>query len=83
MFTPDSLETTHDTLGNNRTKKNEEVQDLRSASGKTTLISPDRGGDGEEINGTEFEKKKGKVTSPRDDINPHKKRKVCPPKPSS
>jgi hypothetical protein len=52
MYDPelDSLETTHkeqDTLGTNRRQKTEEVQDLSSASGKTTSTSPKRGGDGD------------------------------------
>jgi hypothetical protein len=32
-------------------KKNEEFQDLSSASGKSASVSPDRGGEEEEING--------------------------------
>jgi hypothetical protein len=50
---------------------------------KTASISPERGGDGEEINGTEVKQKKGEVTPPRDEEDPLKKRKVSPPKPSS
>jgi len=48
MFDLDNLETTHieqDTPRPNRTKKIEEVQDLRSASRKTASVSPDWGGD--------------------------------------
>jgi hypothetical protein len=37
----------------------------------------------EEINGKEDEKKKGEVTPPRDEVDPLKKRKVSPKKPSS
>jgi hypothetical protein len=84
----DSSEVTHkehDTPRPNRRKKTEEVQDLSSASEKTSSISPDRGGDDEleEINGKEYEENEGKVTSPRYEANPLKKRKVSPLKPSS
>jgi hypothetical protein len=48
-------------------------------------VSLDRGGDEEveEINGKEDEQKKGKVTLPRDEDDPLKKRNVSPMKPSS
>jgi hypothetical protein len=42
-------------------------------------MSPNRGG-GEEV---EAEKRPSEVTSPRDKVDPFKKRKVSPPKPSS
>jgi hypothetical protein len=45
----DSLETTQDTPGPSRTKKTEEVQELDSTSMKTSSISPEQGGDGEEL----------------------------------
>jgi hypothetical protein len=48
MSNLDSLETTHkehDTCGPSRMKKTEEFQDLISASGKTSSVSLDRGGD--------------------------------------
>jgi hypothetical protein len=64
-------------------KKTKEVQDLSNASGKNASISPDRGGEEEEINGTGSEQKQGKVTPPRDETDPLKKRKVSPLKPSS
>jgi hypothetical protein len=83
MSDPDSPETVHDTPRPNKTKKTEEVQDLRSASGNTASVSPDRGGDEEEINGTGVEQKKGEVTLVREEIDPLKKRKVSPPKLSS
>jgi hypothetical protein len=56
MSNPDSPETTHkeqDTPRPNIMKKTEEVQYLSSALGKTTSVSPDRGGDDEveELNG--------------------------------
>jgi hypothetical protein len=75
----------HDTPGTNRKKNTTEVQDLSNASEKTSSVSPGRGGDDEveEINGKEDEKKKGKVTSPRDESNPLNKRKVSPSKPYS
>jgi hypothetical protein len=73
----------HDTPEPSRTKKTEEVQDLSSASGKTASVSPDRGGDEEEINGKGAKQKQGEVTLPREEIDPLKKRKVSPTKPSS
>jgi hypothetical protein len=79
----DSPEAAHDTPGPSKTKKNEEAQDVSSTSVKTASISPEQGGDGGEIDGTEVEQKKGEVTPPRDEEDPSKKRKVSPPKPSS
>jgi hypothetical protein len=84
----DSLETTHkehDTPGTSRRQNTEEVQDLSSASGKTASTSPELGGDGdvEEMKDIEAEQNKGKVTPPRDEADPLKKRKVSPLKPSS
>jgi hypothetical protein len=75
----------HDTPRPSRRMKIEEVQDLRSASEKIASVSPDRGGDDEveEINGKEDEQKQGEVTPPRDEVDPLKKKKVSPPKPSS
>jgi hypothetical protein len=66
-------------------RRTEEVQDLSSPSGKTASVSPDRGGDDEveEINGKGDEQKQGEVTPPRDEVDPLKKRKVSPKKPSS
>ena len=88
MFDPNSPEAAHkeyDTLRPNRRKKTKEAQNLRNASEKTASISPGWGGDDEveEINGKEDEKNQGKVTPPRDDTDPLKKRKVSPQKPSS
>jgi hypothetical protein len=85
MSNLDILETMHDTLRPNKTKKNEEVQYLSSASGKSASVSPDQGGDdeSEEINGIGVEKKQGKVTLSRDETDPLKKRKVSPLRPSS
>jgi hypothetical protein len=48
----DSPKIVHDTFKPSKTKKTEEVQDLRSASVKTSSISPKKGGDSEEVNGT-------------------------------
>jgi hypothetical protein len=66
-------------------KKTKEVQELSSASGKTSSVSPNRGGDDEveEINDKGAEKNPGEVTPPRNEVDPLKKRKVSPPKPSS
>jgi hypothetical protein len=71
-----------DTLGPSRMKKTEEVHDLDRTSTNTVSISLEKGGDDEEIDGAEFENKKGEVTSPRDEDDPSNKRKVSPPKPS-
>jgi hypothetical protein len=83
MSNPDSLETAHDTPRPNKMKKTEEVQDLNSALGNTTSVSPDRGGEEEKINGMGAEQKQGEVTPLRDETDPLKKRRVSPLKPSS
>jgi hypothetical protein len=85
LDSPEAAHKEHDTPGTSRRKKTEEVQDLSSASEKTASVSPGRGGDDEveEINGKEDEQKQGEVTPPRDEVDPLKKRKVSPPKPSS
>jgi hypothetical protein len=73
----DNPEIAQDTPGPTRTKKIEEVQELDIASVKTTSISPERGGDGEELNEKEVEQKQG------DEVDPLKKRKGLLLKPSS
>ena len=78
----DNSETTHDTLGPSQTKKNEEAHDVKITSAKTSSISPKQGGDGEELDGSEVEQKKGEVRPPTDEEDPLKKRKVSPLKPS-
>jgi len=83
IFDIDSPKATHDTPGPNKTKKNEEAQDVSSTLAKTASISPKQGGDGGQIDGAKVEKKKGEVTLPRDKEDLSKKRKVSPPKPSS
>jgi hypothetical protein len=86
MSDPHSPEITHkehDTPRPNRMKKTEEVQDLSSTLGNTASVSPDRGGEDEEINGKGAEQKPGEVTLPRDEVDPLKKRKVSTPKHSS
>jgi hypothetical protein len=80
---PDTMHKEHDTPRPSRTKKTKEFQDLRSTSGKTASVSPDQGGDDEEINGTGAKQKQGQVTLPRDETDPLKKRKVSPLKPAS
>jgi hypothetical protein len=55
----DNPETVQDTPGPSKTKKTEEVQDLDSASMKTASISPEQGGDGEELNDKEVEQQVG------------------------
>jgi hypothetical protein len=66
-----------DTPGPSKTKKTEEVHDLDSASMKTASISPEQGGDDAELNDTEVEQQQG------DEVDPLKKRKGSPLKPSS
>jgi hypothetical protein len=80
----------HDTPGTNRRKNIEEVQNLSSASDETASESPGRGDndevDKEETNGKEDQQKQGEVTPPRDpvdEVDPSKKRKVSPMKPTS
>jgi hypothetical protein len=48
----DSPETILETPGPSKTKKPEEVHEVDSASVRTASITPDEGGDGEEIEGT-------------------------------
>jgi hypothetical protein len=48
-------EVVHDTPGPNKTKKNEESQDVSSTSAKTTSISPEKGGYGGEIDSAKVE----------------------------
>ena len=67
-----------DTLGPSKTKKAEEVHDVENASIRTASISPDEGGDGEEVEGKDMQQKKGEGTSHRDKEDPSKKRKVSP-----
>jgi hypothetical protein len=61
-----------------KTKKTDELQDLSSASVNIASMSLEKGGDGEEIDGPEVEQRRGKVTLPRDEEDPSKKRKVSP-----
>jgi hypothetical protein len=79
----ESPEVAHDTPGPSKIKKNEVVHDLDSASMKNASNSSEQGGYGREIDGVEFEWKKGEVTPPRDEEDPSKKRKVSPLKNSS
>jgi hypothetical protein len=72
-----------DTPGPSKSKKIEKVQDLSSALVNIDSTSPEQGGDGEEIDGIEYEQRKGEVMPPKDEEDPLKKRKVPPPKPSS
>jgi hypothetical protein len=73
----------HDTPGQSKTKKNQEVQDVHNTSTQTPSMSQEREGDGREIDGTEVKQKKYEVTLLRDEDDPSKKRKVSPMKPSS
>jgi hypothetical protein len=83
MSDVDNKETTTNIPGPSKTKKTEEFHDLSSAYMKKASISTKQGGYGREIDGAKFEPKKGEVTSPRDEDEPSKKRKVSPMKPSS
>jgi hypothetical protein len=47
----DSLEAAHDTPRPSKTKKNEEVHDVDNTFVRTASVSPDEGGDSEEIEG--------------------------------
>jgi hypothetical protein len=83
MSDVDSPEAMPDTPGPRKTKKDVEVQDIHNTSMKTASLSLAKGGDEEELGGTEVEESKGKVTPPRDEADPSKKRKTTPPRPSS
>jgi hypothetical protein len=74
LYNPEDTHKEHNTP-----KKTKEVQNLRSTLGKTASVSPDRGGDDE----VEVEQNPSEVTSPRDEVEPLKKRKVSPQKTSS
>jgi hypothetical protein len=58
MSDVDNLETTQDTPGPSKTKKNEDAQDVNNTSAKTASISPEQGGDGEELDGIELNRRK-------------------------
>jgi hypothetical protein len=82
MSDPDNLETPHkekNTPRPSKMKRTKEVQYLSNTSGKTASMSPNRG-DGEEV---EAEQRPNEVEPPKDEVDPLKKRKVFPPKPSS
>jgi hypothetical protein len=83
MSDVDSPEAMTDTPGTHKTKKEVEVQYIHNTSTKTSLLSPAKGGDDEELGGTKVEQRKGEVTPPRDEADPSKKRKITPPRPSS
>jgi hypothetical protein len=83
MSDVDSPKAMSDTPGPHKTKKDVEVQDIHSTSMNTTFLSPAKGVNDEELGGTEVEQSKGKVTLPRDEEDPSKKRKITPPKSSS
>jgi hypothetical protein len=72
-----------DTPGPRKPKKDVEVQVIHNTSTKTALLSPAKGGDEEELGGTEVEQSKGEVTPPRDEADPSKKSKTTPLRPSS
>jgi hypothetical protein len=72
----DSAETAQDTPEPRRTKNTKEVQELHNTSMKTSSISPEKGGDGEELDDKEVKQKQG------DEVDPLKKRKGSPMKPS-
>ena len=83
MFDIDNPKPAHDTPRPNKTKKNEEAQDVSSTAAKTTSISLEQGGYGREIDGAKVKQKKGEVTPSRDEEDPSKKRNVSLSKPSS
>jgi hypothetical protein len=69
--------TAQDTPEPSRTKKTKEVQELDNASVKTASISPEQGGAGKNLDDKEVEQKQGYK------VDPLKKRKGLPSKPSS
>jgi hypothetical protein len=73
----DNPKITHDTPRPRRTKKTKEVQELYSEFVKTASISSEKGSDGKELDAKEVEQKQG------DEVDPLKKRKGSPLKPSS
>jgi hypothetical protein len=83
MYDVEIPEAMPDTPRPNKTKKDDEVQDVHRTSTKTTSISPTQGGDGEELGGTKVEQNKGEVTPSREEEDPTKKRKITPQNPSS
>jgi hypothetical protein len=72
-----------DTPRPSKTKNPEEIHDIDSASVRTASITPEKGDDGEEIEGTEIKQHKGEVPLPRDEEDSSNKRKVSPLKSSS
>jgi len=74
----DRLEAVHDTPGPRKTKKNDEPRDIDSSSIDTSSISPEKGGDGGEIDGTAVKKRKGKVTSQETRRIPRRKGRFLP-----
>jgi hypothetical protein len=83
MYDVDSPESMPDTAGPRKPSKDVEFQDIHNTSMKTSSLSPAKGGDEEELGGTEVEQSKGKVTTPRDEAYLSNKRKTTPPRPSS
>jgi hypothetical protein len=83
MSDVDSPEAMSDTPGSRKPKKDVEIQDIHSTSTNTSSLSHAKGGDEEELGGTEVEQSKGEVTPPRDKADPSKKRKTTPLRPSS
>jgi hypothetical protein len=77
IFNIDSPETTQDTSRPSKIKKTEEIHYLDSASMKTASISLDQGGGDAKLNDTEIKQQQG------DEVDPLKKRKGSPLKPSS
>jgi hypothetical protein len=77
IYDIEKLETVQDTSRPSRTKKTEEVQEIDNAFVKNASISLEQGGDGEDLNDKEVEKNQV------DEVDPLKKRKGSPPKPSS
>jgi hypothetical protein len=75
-FDIDRPETMQDTPKPREAKKTKEVEELDITSVKTASISLEKGGDGEELGDKEVEQKQG------DEVDPLKKRKGFPSKPS-
>jgi hypothetical protein len=79
----DSPEAAQNTPGPSKMKKPEEVHDVDKTFVRTASISPDEGGDGEEMEGAYIEHEKGEVPPPRDEEDSLKKQNVSPLKSSS
>jgi hypothetical protein len=75
LFDIDSLEAAQNTLGPSKTKKDEEIQDIDNRSVRTVSVTPEQGGNDEDLEEVE--------QRPGDEVENIKKRKGSPLEPSS